>query len=198
MRPVCYSVAASLDGFIAGPNGEFDWIPMDPDIDFGALFARFDTLLLGRRTWEAVRRQGGPGMAGMKSYVFSTTLGEEDCPGAVLSRDPRITVEALKQEGGKAIWLFGGGSLFRSLLELGLVDRVQVGLVPVLVGDGLPLVEHPARLTRLKLTQHRLYPKTGTVLLDYDVLPPAAPGGGTRTTAPRRGRPARSRAKRNG
>jgi dihydrofolate reductase len=171
MRPVCYSVAASLDGLIAGPNGEFDWIPHDPDVDFKALFARFDTLLMGRRTWEAVLRQGGgPGMAEMKSYVFSTTLREEDCPGAKLVRDPRGTVTTLKQQPGKAIWLFGGGSLLRSLLELGLVDQVRVAIVPVLLGAGLPLVEHPAKAAKLRLTSQRVYPKTGTVLLDYEVL----------------------------
>lgn len=174
MRPVRYSVACSLDGFIAGPNGEFDWIPMDPEIDFAGLFAEFDTLLMGRKSWEAARQQGGAGMPGMKPYVFSTTLRAEDCPGTVLSRDPAKTVAELKQQPGKAIWLFGGGSLFRSLLELGLVDQVQVGLVPVLLGAGLPLVEHPAKLARLRLTKHRVYEKTGTVLLDYEVLPRAA------------------------
>jgi dihydrofolate reductase len=178
MRPVRYSVAASLDGLIAGPNGEFDWIPMDPDIDFKALFAQFDTLVMGRKTWEAVRKQGGgPGMQGLESHVFSTTLREEDCPGAMLSRDAGATVTALKQQPGKAIWLFGGASLFRSLLELGLVDQVQVGVVPVLLGDGLPLVEHPAKLAKLKLTRHRVYEKTGTVLLDYEVVPGRARSG---------------------
>lgn len=169
MRPVCYSAAVSLDGYIAGPNGEADWIVMDPEIDFKQLFARFDTLLLGRKSYEAARQQGGAGMPGMKSYVFSTTLHPADCPGATLSQDPGETVRALKQQPGKDIWLFGGGSLFRSLLELGLVDQVQVGIVPVLLGDGLPLVEHPAQRARLKLTKHRVYAKTGTVLLDYDV-----------------------------
>ena len=170
MRPVCYSVAQSLDGYIAGPNGEADWIVMDPEIDFKQLFARFDTVLLGRKSYEAARRQGGGGgMPGMKSHVFSTTLGPADCPGATLSNDPGGTVRDLKQQPGKAIWLFGGGSLFRSLLELGLVDQVQVGIVPVLLGDGLPLVGHPAKLAKLKLIQHRVYQKTGTVLLDYEV-----------------------------
>lgn len=170
MRPVCYSVAISLDGYIAGPNGESDWIVVDPEIDFGALFAGFDTVLLGRKSYEAARKQGGGGgMPGMKSYVFSNTLRQADCPGATLSNDPRETVRALKQSSGKAIWLFGGGGLFRSLLDLGLVDRVQVGIVPVLLGGGLPLLEHPAKLARLHLTKHRVYSKTGTVLLDYDV-----------------------------
>jgi len=167
MRSVCYSVAASLDGLIAGPNGEFDWIPMDPEIDFKALFARFDTLLLGRKSWQAAQKQGGAGMPGMKPYVFSTTLTAADCPGAVLSSDPARTVRELKQQPGKDIWLFGGGSLLKSLLELGLVDELQVAIVPVLLGDGLPLVEHPARMAKLELASHRVYRKTGTVLLDY-------------------------------
>jgi dihydrofolate reductase len=108
-------------------------------------------------------------MPGMKSYVFSTTLQPGDCPGATLSNDPRETVEALKRQPGKAIWLFGGGVLFRSLLELGLVDEVQVAVVPVLLGEGLPFVEHPTRLAKLRLTRHRVYEKTGTALLEYAV-----------------------------
>jgi dihydrofolate reductase len=108
-------------------------------------------------------------MPGMKSYVFSNTLTPGDCPGATLSSDPRATVAALKQEKGKAIWLFGGGGLFRSLLELGLVDEVQVAVVPVLLGDGLPVVAHPAKLAKLRLVRHRVYEKTGTALLDYAV-----------------------------
>jgi dihydrofolate reductase len=168
----------SLDGLIAGPNGEADWIVMDPEIDFGKLFARFDTLLLGRRSWEAAKAQGGGGgMPGMKSYVFSRTLRTESCKGATLSSDPATTVRELKQQDGKAIWLFGGGSLFKSLLDLGLVDEVQVGLVPVVLGNGLPMVEHPARQARLALREHRVYWKTGTVLLDYEVLGPAQAKG---------------------
>ena len=70
----------SLDGFIAGPNGEIDWIVMDPDIDFGALMASFDTILLGRKTYEVTKQTGGGSLMGMASYVFSRTLKPEDCP----------------------------------------------------------------------------------------------------------------------
>ena len=74
MPRVRYQVAASLDGYIAGPNGEADWIPMDPDIDFAALWRQFDTLLMGRRTYEALARQGGPGTSsGQKIVVVGQT-----------------------------------------------------------------------------------------------------------------------------
>ena len=166
MRPVCYSVAMSLDGLIAGPNGEADWIVMDPEIDFGQLFSPYDTLLMGRKTWEAAKSQGGAGMPGMKSYVFSKTLRPADCKKATLSSDPAATVRELKQQPGKAIWLFGGGSLFRSLLDAGLVDAVEVAVIPVLLGSGIPLLPSPARQAKLRLTASKVY-KTGIVSLEY-------------------------------
>lgn len=171
MRRVRYSVAMSLDGYIAGPKGESDWILMDPDIDFDALMGAFDTVLLGRKTYEVTRQQGGGGgMPDMQEYVFSRTLRQEDCPGVIVSGDAKETVTALKAKAGKDMWLFGGGSLFRSLLELGLVDAVEVAIIPVLLGDGLPLLPPSARLAKLKLVHHRIYEKTGTVSLEYAVV----------------------------
>lgn len=169
MRRVRYSVAMSLDGYIAGPKGEFDWIVVDPDIDFSALFAEFDTMLLGRKTYETTQQQGGGGMPGMQEYVFSRTLRQDDHPGVIVSDDLEGTVTSLKAKPGKDIWLFGGGSLFRSLLELGLVDTVEIGILPILLGGGLPMLPHPAKQTGLKLTRHRIYEKTGTVRLEYAV-----------------------------
>lgn len=168
MRRVRYSVAMSLDGYIAGPKGESDWIIMDPDIDFGALFKEFDTVLLGRKTYEATRKQGGGGaMSGIEAYVFSHTLRQTDCPDVTVSDRPKETVAALKEKPGKDIWLFGGGSLFRSLLDLGIVDTVEVAIIPVLLGGGMPLLPNPARLAKLRLTKHRVYEKTGTIALEY-------------------------------
>lgn len=168
MRRVRYSVAMSLDGYVAGPKGESDWILMDPDIDFGALMSSFDVILMGRKTYEAARRQGGgPAMPGISPYVLSRTLRQPDCPGVTVSDDARNTVDELKAAPGKDIWLFGGGSLFRSLLGMGLVDTVEVAIIPVLLGGGVPLLPGPADGAKLKLTKHRVYAKTGTVALEY-------------------------------
>ena len=167
-RRVRYQVAASLDGFIGTPDGKPDWIPGDPDIDFGALFAQFDTLLLGRRTFESM---GGQGQSpGMKTVVVSRTLKAADHPGVTVIGDGLAeAITALKAQPGKDIWLFGGGELFRSLASMGLVDRVEVALVPVLLGGGIPLAPPPLAQTRLTLDGHRLYKKSGIMLLEYAV-----------------------------
>ena len=169
MRKVVYGGAMSLDGYIAGPNGEYDWIVIDPDIDFAGMMARYDTFLVGRKTHEAMQRMGGgaPPTPGIRTYVFSRTLRPEDCPGATLSADAEGVVAALRQAPGKDIALFGGGELFRSLLAADLVDEVSVSLIPVLLGGGVPLLPSPDDRARLRLLSHRVYEKTGTVGLDY-------------------------------
>jgi dihydrofolate reductase len=173
MRTVVYGGAMSLDGFIAGPNGEYDWIVMDPDIDFAALMRRFDTFLIGRKTFEVMRRMGNvaPAARGIENVVFSRTLRPEDCPQATLSRDAATFVAQLRAKPGKDIALFGGGDLFRSLLAVGLVDEVHFNVMPVLLGGGISLLPSPADRARLALKTHRVYEKTGTVGLEYDILP---------------------------
>src|SRR5687768_1402440 len=87
-RRVRYGVAMSLDGFIAGPNGEADWIIMDPEIDFKATYSRFDTMLMGRRTFERMQAAGDGSMPGMQVFVCSRTLRQEDHPGVTVVDDP--------------------------------------------------------------------------------------------------------------
>lgn len=170
MRRVRYSVAMSLDGYIAGSKGEADWIIMDPEIDFAAMFEQFDTFLLGRRTFEPMAGVKKGETPGVKSFVFSRTLRQEDYPGVTIIADKvEETVAALRAEPGKDIWLFGGGSLFHSLLDAGLVDTVEVAVMPVLLGEGIPLLSPPARQTKLTLTRHKVYPKTGIVSLEYSI-----------------------------
>lgn len=173
MRKVRYNVAATLDGYIAGPRGEFDWIPEDPAVDFAALFADVDTLLLGRRTYEVARTHGDvPWGPAVRAYVFSRTLRTEDAPGVtVVAGDPAETVRALRAERGGEIWLFGGGALFATLLAARQVDSVEVTVVPVLLGEGVPLVASGAGRTALALRESRVYP-SGMVALHYDVAYP--------------------------
>ena len=173
-RRLRYQVASSLDGFIAAPDGGYDWIPMDPDIDFGALMAQFDTLVMGRKTYDTMRaHEGGTtadGVYGMRTIVCSRTLNQAEHPSVtIVSDDMTGAVARLKAEAGKDLWLFGGGDLFLQLARAGLVDTVEPAVVPVLLGDGIPLMPPGLRLT-LSLTRHQLYPKTGTLLLEYDVV----------------------------
>jgi dihydrofolate reductase len=171
MRPVRYNVAASLDGFIASPDGGFDWIPEDPAVDFAAIFARVDTVLLGRRSYELVQQMGAAAWKpGTRVYVFSRTLNARDHPDVTMvTNDAASVVAELRQESGEGdIWLYGGGELFGSLLEAGQVDRLEVTVVPVLLGEGVPLVAAGIPRTALSLIDTHTNP-SGMVTLSYSV-----------------------------
>jgi dihydrofolate reductase len=170
MRRIQYGVAISVDGYIAGPNGEADWIQMDPEVDFSAIWSQFDTLLMGRRTYEAAtRRLGRETFGGKATFVFSTQLEQKDAPDITIISDLTLPwIQALKNQTGKDIWLMGGGELFRKLLDLGEVNSVSVTTIPVILGGGTPLMFPPYEPTKLTLVNHRVY-KSGIISATYEV-----------------------------
>jgi dihydrofolate reductase len=168
-RRVRYSVVMNLDGYIVGPEGEADWITRDPEFDFTALFSQFDTILVGRRTFDGMVTAGRVSMPGMKTVVFSRTLRQEEHHGVAIVMDgQRETLAALKAGPGKDILLFGGGSLFRSLANGGLVDTVEVRIVPILLGAGVPLLPSLGNRIKLSRTAHTVH-RTGIMSLEYAI-----------------------------
>jgi dihydrofolate reductase len=176
MRRLRYGVAMSLDGFIAGPKGEYDWMVADPELNYAAIHAQFDTLLMGRRTYEVARVRAAqwPDL-GHRWVVVSRTLKPEDHLGvAILSSGVEEAVAALKAQPGKDIWLCGGGILFRAMLDAGLVDAVEVVLMPVMLGSGVPLLPEGRRQS-LHLEESKALP-SGILMLSYSVAPEPAAG----------------------
>lgn len=177
MRKVTYGAACSLDGFIAGPNGEVDWLQYSKDVSaiMKDYWARIDTLLMGRKTWEVAQAMGSSAdgdkmMAGITSYVFSRTLGRLPAgQGRLVSDNAGDFVRDLKRRRGKEICVFGGGELAQSLLEAGVIDEVGLNVHPVLLGGGVPLFRDAGRI-KLKLTECRQI-GGGCVYMTYRVLP---------------------------
>jgi dihydrofolate reductase len=168
MRRVRYQVACSLDGFIAGPHDEFDWIPPEPAFDFEGLDAQFDVLLMGRRTYEIVRA-AGEGFHGKQVVVASRSLRPADHPAVeVVGEGLEARVLSLRGEAGRDVWLYGGGELFAQLLAWDLVDTVEPAVIPILLGGGRPFLPAPAVRRRLTLVRHRAFPG-GMILIEYDV-----------------------------
>lgn len=169
-RKVRYSVAASLDGFIATEDGGYDWIPEDDSIDFESYLSKLDTLLMGRGTWEVMQNpESAPLIEMFDVFVVSTTFQNgEDSRMTVIASDVEEAVRSMKASPGKDIWLFGGGVLFRGLLEAGLVDRVEVAVLPVLLGQGIPLLPGLNGIASLSLHSTETF-DSGITLMKYDV-----------------------------
>ncbi|HEX5742074.1 MAG TPA: dihydrofolate reductase family protein [Pilimelia sp.] len=186
MRTLTYVVGATIDGFIAGPAGEADFFPVTDDV-VAALVAdypetlpahvreglgldpanqRFDTCLMGRRTYEVGLRVGiGNPYPHLRQYVVSRTLPHDTDPGVeVRADDPVHLVRALKRETGLGIVLIGGGSLARTLRDE--IDELVVKVYPVAVGSGVPLFAGDFSPTAYALTSARPL-AGGTVILSY-------------------------------
>jgi dihydrofolate reductase len=171
MRRIRYGVGMSLNGFIADHDGQTDFLVSDSTYDPAPFFASIDSVIMGRVTYEGAVRQGMRSYAGLRNYVVSRTLSAADCPEVTILRDASAVAE-LRRASGKDIWLCGGGVLLASLLGAGLVDTVELGLSPTLLGgEGTPMLGLDARLPStvpLELTHHRALP-SGLLVLEYAV-----------------------------
>ncbi len=170
MRKVILGVAVSLDGFIEGSNGEYDWCFTDQDYGLKEFFKRIDTIFVGRKTYEMTSEmEGGPaGFPKFKEYIFSTTLDKVKEGATLIKGDIKTEVEKIKKERGKDIWLFGGASLTTSLMNLGLVDELSLAVHPILLGGGKPLFNNIQDRIKLTLVDTKTY-STGLVSLTYNV-----------------------------
>lgn len=169
MRKVILGLAVSLDGYIEGPNGEYDWCFTDQDYGMSEFFKRIDSIFIGRKSYELMLSMGDEASAGfpkLKEYVFSSTL-KEVMPGMVLiSGNIKKEVEKIKKQKGKDIWLFGGASLTTSLLNEGLVDEIGLAVHPILLGSGKPLFNNIKERIHLQLADTKTY-SSGLVSLTY-------------------------------
>lgn len=174
MRKVILGVAISLDGFIEGSNGEYDWCFTDQDYGLTDFFKRIDTLFIGRKTYEMAQsaqsmgEAGGTGFPKFKEYIFSTTLDKVKDGATLIKGDIKTEVEKIKKEKGKDIWLFGGAGLTTSLMNFGLVDELSLAVHPILLGDGKPLFNNIKDRIKLTLVDTKTY-STGLASLTYDV-----------------------------
>ncbi|HVE60630.1 MAG TPA: dihydrofolate reductase family protein [Chitinophagaceae bacterium] len=168
MRKIVAGFAISLDGYIAGPDNEYDWIIIDKEIDFAVQMKRFDTYFIGRKTYELSKAMGGNPFGKSKVYIFSNTLTEVEKTYQLINGDVKEVVNGIKNEKGKDIAVFGGGELLTSLLNLDLVDEISLAVIPILLGKGIPFVREINKKLPLKLTDSKTY-SNGTVQVTYTV-----------------------------
>lgn len=166
MRKIVAGFASSVDGYIEGPNGEYDWIVADKEMDFAEQMKRYDTFLLGRVTYEKIIAANYPPGKGITNIVFSRSLKEVQKGYILINNNIEERVLELKQQPGKDIALFGGASLLASLLDLKLVDELQIAVVPILLGKGKPMVDVLKQHVPLTLSGVKTY-GNGTIQQTY-------------------------------
>jgi dihydrofolate reductase len=185
MRKIVLGLGISLDMYIARPDGSVDFLFMPKDFSMSEFFASIDTGIMGRKTYEAGMRMSGgklPSMGG-PMYVFSHTETPGERNGVVFTNQPpKSFVDSLREQNGKNIWLMGGGELARDFLKENLVDEIHLGLVPVLLGEGLPLFPPGFPQRDLALIESKTYGE-GLISLKYAVTPAAIADYQQRPTA---------------
>jgi len=177
MRKVILGLGISLDGYIARPDGTVDFLFMPKDYSMAPFFASVDTAVMGRKTLDAALRMGGGGSFGgsaMAYYVLSRSQPAGERDGLVYSREsPAQLVRRIRRRPGKHIWMMGGGELARSFLAADLIDELYLGMVPVLLGEGIPLFPSGFPQRNFRLRENKTYSK-GLIALEYARVRPRA------------------------
>lgn len=168
IRKIVAGFAISLDGYIEGPNGEYDWIVLDNDFDFAGHMKRFDTFFFGRKSYEKLLPLGNVSFPGIKNYVFSNTLDTVDKDFTLLKGDIHTLVLDLKKQAGKDIAVYGGANLLSSLLDLQVIDELTMSIIPIVLGQGKHMVDILQQRVYLTLTETKKF-SSGTVQLTYQV-----------------------------
>ncbi|MBI4535312.1 MAG: dihydrofolate reductase [Ignavibacteriae bacterium] len=166
MRKVILNLAVSLDGYIEGPNGEFDWCFTDQDYGMSDFMKRIDAVFLGRKSYELTRKMKNP-YPHLATYVFSNTLKQVEKDVWVVKGDIEKEVTRMKKQNGKDMWLFGGANLLTSFLNAGLVDEMQLAVHPLVLGGGKLLFQDIHGRIPLTLKDTKTY-STGLVQLFYE------------------------------
>ena len=169
MRKIVLGLAVSLDGFIEGPNGEYDWCFTDQDYGMSEFLNRIDSIFYGRKSYEvmlnAEHAEGNP-FAKIRSYVFSNSLLKPFTNTELVSGNWADKVKTIQQEPGKDIWLFGGANLITSFMNAGLVDELFLAVHPIILGAGKPLFQNINHRKHFTLIESKSY-STGLVALTY-------------------------------
>lgn len=169
MRKIILQLAVSLDGFIEGPNGEFDWCFTDADYGMTAFAERVDTIFIGRKSYEVAMSMGGatpPGFPPMAEYIFSESMQQVEGNRTLVKGDLVEAVNNIKKQPGRDIWLYGGSALTTSFIQHKLIDEMALAVHPILLGAGKPLFQHITNRVSLKLIGNQTYP-SGLIMLSY-------------------------------
>jgi dihydrofolate reductase len=176
-RKVIVHIAASADGFIAGPDGDLEWLTSRPApkgfYGMNAFMRSIDTMLIGRKTYEASLRMGAKFDSKGRTIVFSRHAPPAGAPSGVEFVNGAIGpfVSRLREHPGKNVWLMGGGDLIASFLDERAIDEFIVSVVPVFIGDGIPLLARRHRHVPLTLQSIERF-DDGLVQLHYRVENP--------------------------
>jgi dihydrofolate reductase len=168
MRKVVLGLSISIDGYIARLNGAVDFLFMPKDYSMGPFFKTIDTAIMGRKTLDAGLKMGGSFSGwSMAFYVFSRSKPAGERDGIVFTNEsPAALIGKLRERRGKNIWLMGGGELARDFLHTDLVDELYLGIVPVLLGEGIPLFPAGFPQRDFALVENKTYSK-GLIALKY-------------------------------